>query len=458
MAETDTDPPRPCAACRPPAGARRTARSPIPSAASRASAPSCPRRARRGPTGGSSPRWRGAWVSATAFAYASPAEIFAEHAALSAFENDGARDFDIGAHAAIDGQAYEELDPFQWPHLPSVRATRRFLRAAEGEVAVGSKRDDVRFFANGGFYHAGPQGALRRRSTDVRNAHQRRLSAGAQHRPRARPLAHDDPHRQKPAPVAAHRRALRRNPPGRRHAATASATPTSCACPAPMATSSSARWLTARQREGSVFVPMHWTDQFSRKGPHRRARRAAHRPDFRPAGAEARCRPHREICCAGFRLCCPARPAGVDQRPTTGRWPNARTAGASSSPLLVTALIGPALRNRCSALPKARRCLLTTISKAGQHRVAAFDGDRLAGALFVAPRPGRSFTRLGRATVGRDRTTASAIASAVDRRSRRRRAARCRRDGLLLLQCRRQPDRQRRFVPAARASTTSARC
>ncbi len=34
-----------------------------------------------------------------AFDYTSPADIFAEHAALSAFENDGSRDFDIGAYA-----------------------------------------------------------------------------------------------------------------------------------------------------------------------------------------------------------------------------------------------------------------------------------------------------------------------------------------------------------------------
>ena len=37
-----------------------------------------------------------------AFPYASAADIFREHAALSAFENDGTRDFDIGALAALD--------------------------------------------------------------------------------------------------------------------------------------------------------------------------------------------------------------------------------------------------------------------------------------------------------------------------------------------------------------------
>jgi assimilatory nitrate reductase catalytic subunit len=39
---------------------------------------------------------------AEAFPFASPAGIFEEHAALSAFENDGSRDFDIGACSGID--------------------------------------------------------------------------------------------------------------------------------------------------------------------------------------------------------------------------------------------------------------------------------------------------------------------------------------------------------------------
>ena len=50
-----------------------------------------------------------------AFAYESPAEIFAEHARLSAFENAGSRAFDLGALSAITDEEYERLQPFQWP-------------------------------------------------------------------------------------------------------------------------------------------------------------------------------------------------------------------------------------------------------------------------------------------------------------------------------------------------------
>ena len=82
--------------CRPPPGARRTAPSPIPSGASRASAPSCRCRAKPSPTGGSSREVARRMGFAEAFAYRSAADVFREHAALSGFENDGTRDFDIG--------------------------------------------------------------------------------------------------------------------------------------------------------------------------------------------------------------------------------------------------------------------------------------------------------------------------------------------------------------------------
>lgn len=49
------------------------------------------------------------------FDYQCAADIFREHAALSAFENHGTRDFDIGAKAEISDAQFAELEPFQWP-------------------------------------------------------------------------------------------------------------------------------------------------------------------------------------------------------------------------------------------------------------------------------------------------------------------------------------------------------
>jgi assimilatory nitrate reductase catalytic subunit len=68
------------------------------------------------------------------FAFAHPAQIFAEHAALSGLDNAGNRDFDISAHAGISTDEYEALEPFTWP------------------APAGSAPTNPRFFAKGGFF------------------------------------------------------------------------------------------------------------------------------------------------------------------------------------------------------------------------------------------------------------------------------------------------------------------
>jgi len=68
-----------------------------------------------------------------AFDYNSAADVFREHAGLSAFENNGSRDFDIGALTALSDDAFDALAPVQWP-----------ARSGEAEQA--------RFFADGRFY------------------------------------------------------------------------------------------------------------------------------------------------------------------------------------------------------------------------------------------------------------------------------------------------------------------
>jgi assimilatory nitrate reductase catalytic subunit len=59
------------------------------------------------------------------FDYRSAADVFREHARLSAFENDGARAFDIGACAEITDAEYDALEPFQWPRPAATLATDR---------------------------------------------------------------------------------------------------------------------------------------------------------------------------------------------------------------------------------------------------------------------------------------------------------------------------------------------
>jgi assimilatory nitrate reductase catalytic subunit len=69
-----------------------------------------------------------------AFDFSSAAEVFREHAALSAFENNGGRDFDIGALTSLSDEAFDELTPVLWP------------------IRAGDSEPQSRFFANGGFF------------------------------------------------------------------------------------------------------------------------------------------------------------------------------------------------------------------------------------------------------------------------------------------------------------------
>ena len=69
---------------------------------------------------------------AKAFAYETAADVFREHAALSAFENDGARDFDLGGLATISDADYDALEPVQWPlRAGDMPGERRFFAAGD---------------------------------------------------------------------------------------------------------------------------------------------------------------------------------------------------------------------------------------------------------------------------------------------------------------------------------------
>ena len=50
----------------------------------------------------------------TAFTFDSPADVYREHARLSAYQNDGGRVFDLRQHAAIGNADYDALEPFRW--------------------------------------------------------------------------------------------------------------------------------------------------------------------------------------------------------------------------------------------------------------------------------------------------------------------------------------------------------
>ena len=180
-----------------------------------------------------------------AFAYELPAQIFAEHARLTAYENDGRRDLDIGAYGDISAADYAALKPFQWP------------RPQKGEAR------ETRFFADGRFYH--PDGRARFVATPFRRPTTRTserfpliLNTG-----RIRDQWHTMTRTAKTSRLMAHIG----EPFIEIHPSDALAIGVA---PADLAEVESAHGravlrvvVTERQRRGSLFAPMHWTDQYA---------------------------------------------------------------------------------------------------------------------------------------------------------------------------------------------------
>ncbi len=175
-----------------------------------------------------------------AFAWKSVADIFREHAALSAFENDGTRDFDIGAHATIDDTAYDALAPFVW--------------------------GKERFFADGRFFHADRRArfvaAVPRAPVHAPNIeHPLRLNTG-----RLRDQWHTMTRTGKSPRLAGHRP----EPTVELHPRDASAR----GIVDGSIVAIESRWgravlrahLSEAVRSGEAFAPMHWTAQLSRNG------------------------------------------------------------------------------------------------------------------------------------------------------------------------------------------------
>ena len=62
-----------------------------------------------------------------AFDFSSAADVFREHAALSGFENDGTRDFDIGALKALSDEEFDAMAPVLWPSREGASPQQRLF-------------------------------------------------------------------------------------------------------------------------------------------------------------------------------------------------------------------------------------------------------------------------------------------------------------------------------------------
>ena len=300
------------------------------------------------------------------FSYASPVEIFAEHAALSRFENDGERDFDIGAMADIDDAQFEELPAFQWPRpVGSGPVTRLFgdgrFFTPDAKACFVAVTASVAPRTSTAFPLTLNTGRVRDHwHTMTRTGKSQRLSQHC-----AEPYVEINP-----------------QDAARHCIGDADLVRVSTGLEAVLVRA----LISPRQQLGSVFVPMHWNDQFAS-----RARIDVLTPPLtdpisgQPASKNIPARIERFIATTyGFAVL-RHRPAAVDAE----YWAIAKCKGGWRAelgftgdgrdwPAFIAALVG--------AGPSVETIAYHDV-EAGRHRFACYEGDRLIGALFLAAEP-----------------------------------------------------------------------
>jgi assimilatory nitrate reductase catalytic subunit len=328
----------------------------------------------REPPGEARPDWwmfaelgrRMGW--ADAFAYRGPADIFREHAALSAFENEGGRIFNLGGLADIGDTAYDALSPVQWPIGKNEGISRRLF--AQGGFPTASGRAEMVALTceepagDADFPSILNTGRLRDQwHTMTRTG---RVASLMRH---------------SPMPVLA------------LHPATATARKIVDGALVRIETRHGAAVMRASldetQRPGDLFATMHWTDQFTSSGPVGRLVHAAPdplsgQPDLKRT--PARISPMPELWRGQLFRCQAGNPPwGNDvwwsKAPVDGGYAFeaagwAALAKTISSEDALRALLGISDQVELVQLSFPRGCVF---------RFAAFDGERLQACAFFGP-------------------------------------------------------------------------
>ncbi|MEK1855409.1 MAG: molybdopterin-dependent oxidoreductase [Phyllobacterium sp.] len=300
------------------------------------------------------------------FAYQNPSQIFAEHAALSGYRNRGGRDFDISAHAAITDESYDALSPFQWPQSGNEPSTdRRFF--GEGDFYTDDRR--ARFVA------VRPADA---EATDPRYPFI--LNSG-----RIRDHWHTMTRTGKSARLSGHFA----EPFVEIHPLDAAGYGIGDASLVRLKNINGTiivrALLTDRQARGNVFVPMHWTGQFAGKARVDTLVTANVDPvSGQPALKMA------QVAISPFQ----ARWYGfavTREKPASAEdyWALARTKGGFR--LELASHEEPkdwsALAQQLFGIGSDVALLAYHDLRQGQHRIAAFEGEKLIGVLYVAREP-----------------------------------------------------------------------
>jgi assimilatory nitrate reductase catalytic subunit len=181
-----------------------------------------------------------------AFGWRSSAAVFREYARLTAYENAGARTLDLGPLAGLTPAQYDALEPVQWPVTAAGGAARLFtdgrFQTPDGRarmVALEAKGPAEP--AGGGFPFSLNSGRVR----DHWHTMTRTGLAADLCRHAPEPYVEVHPDDAAPLGLADGALARVRTPHGQAIAVAK---------------------LSDRQRRGSLFMPMHWTDAFAPSG------------------------------------------------------------------------------------------------------------------------------------------------------------------------------------------------
>ncbi len=302
-----------------------------------------------------------------AFDWTSPAEIFSEYAALTAFENNGVRDLDIGAYAGIESDAYNSLKPFQWPQPAGVSPI------------------SSRFFANGGFFTPDRKARFVAVKTPAKPVEQDAypfvLNTG-----RIRDHWHTMTRTGKSPRLSGHIA----EPFAELHPGDADRLGVA---DADIVEVSSDRGVarvralvTERQLPGAVFVPMHWTDQFSACARIDAVVAPVTDPHSGQPASKATAVVVRRYVAALFGF---AIMAGKPNRPDADYWTIGRIAAGwrlefahSQYPEDVENFARKLL-----GLRERAQLLVFRDGRRGDHRIAAFEESRLAGVVYLSTQP-----------------------------------------------------------------------
>ncbi|MCV3272152.1 nitrate reductase [Roseobacter sinensis] len=301
---------------------------------------------------------------AAAFDYTSPAEIFREHAALSAIAGRFGRDFDISGLSDLDDNAYDALPPTRWP----VSQTKR----------------GGRFFGDGGFFHRDGKARmlpLRWREPAARTDRRYpfRLNTGR---------IRDQWHTMTRTALSPRLSAHLAEPFVDLHPEDAARLDVAAADLVTLTSAHGSAILRARitdaQTPGQLFAPMHWTAEYAPKG----------RVDALVAGATDPVSGQPEskaavVAAARFDAAWYAFAVSANQlAPRASYWARARTATGWRAELACTAPVAnwEAEAREMFDLPDASLQMVEDAAR-GTARLAFHDGGRLRAALFVAPEP-----------------------------------------------------------------------